>query len=146
MRCLSICHCLGAAMGSLDTCTHVIPMPESHKIWPWSLWVCTVFLLFIPHLIRHAQTLILVLVFLPTPHIKLFMTMMKMHKKVTWKRKKKKERKRMEWSTLASFQSIPWKKKMKRKRRRIKERTLTSDCTATRWTIGLDWGWWYFSR
>ena len=58
MRCISICHCPGVAMGSLETCTHVIPMLESHKIWSLSLWVCTVFLLFIPHLIGHAQTLI----------------------------------------------------------------------------------------
>ena len=69
MMCISICHCLGVAMGSLETCTHVILMPESHKIWSWPLWVCTFFLLFIPHLIGHAQTLILVLVFSPTlPH------------------------------------------------------------------------------
>ena len=67
MRCISICHCLGVATGSLETCTHVILMPESHKIWSWSLWVCTALLLLIPHLVVHAQTLILVLVFPPTP-------------------------------------------------------------------------------
>ena len=30
MRCISICHCPGVAVGSLETCTHVTPMPESH--------------------------------------------------------------------------------------------------------------------
>ena len=30
--CISICHCLGVAVGSLETCTHVIPMPESHNL------------------------------------------------------------------------------------------------------------------
>ena len=32
MWCISIGHCLGVAMGSLETCTHVIPMPESHTL------------------------------------------------------------------------------------------------------------------
>ena len=31
MWCISISHCLGAAVGSLETCTHVILMPESHS-------------------------------------------------------------------------------------------------------------------
>ena len=32
MRCISICHCLGVATGSLEMCTHVILMPESQKV------------------------------------------------------------------------------------------------------------------
>ena len=32
MRCISICHCPDVAVGSLETCTHVIPMPESHNL------------------------------------------------------------------------------------------------------------------
>ena len=62
MRCVSIWHCPSVAMGSLETCTHVILMLESHKIWSWSLWVCTALLLLIPHLIGYAQTLILFLI------------------------------------------------------------------------------------
>ena len=42
-----MCHCLSVMMGSLETCTHVIPMPESHKILSWSLWVCTAFAIII---------------------------------------------------------------------------------------------------
>ena len=32
MWCISIGHCLGAATGSLEICTQVIPMPESHYL------------------------------------------------------------------------------------------------------------------
>ena len=58
MRCISICLCWGVAMGSLETCTHVIPMPESHKFGPGPYGYVQIFLFFIPHLIGHAQTLI----------------------------------------------------------------------------------------
>ena len=67
---ITICHCLGVAMGSLETCTHVIPMPESHKILSWFLWVCTAFTIIIyssSHWGMH-KLLFLVLVFLPPPH------------------------------------------------------------------------------
>ena len=74
MRCISICHCPGVAMGNLETCTHVIPMPESHKILSWSLWVCTaLLLLFIPHLIGACTNFYFISPSLSTPphHIKL---------------------------------------------------------------------------
>ena len=32
MRCISICHCMGVAVGSLEKGTHVILMPESHNL------------------------------------------------------------------------------------------------------------------
>ena len=84
-RCVSICHFLGVAMGSLETSTHVILMPESHKILSWSLWVCTAFTIVIyssSYLGMHKLLSLLVLVFpLPPHHIELFMTTMKMHKR-----------------------------------------------------------------
>ena len=46
MRCISICHCLGAAVGSLERCTHVIPIPESHNLALVFLGIC-VYLSFI---------------------------------------------------------------------------------------------------
>ena len=85
MKCILICHCLGAAMGSLETCTHVILMTESHKIWSWSLWVCTALLLLsIPYLIWACTNFNFILspsLSTPPHHIKLFMTMTKMHKR-----------------------------------------------------------------
>ena len=41
---VSICHCPGAAVGSLKTCTHVIPMPESHKLALVFVGICVHFL------------------------------------------------------------------------------------------------------
>ena len=32
MRWISICHCPGVAVGNLETCIHVILMPESHNL------------------------------------------------------------------------------------------------------------------
>ena len=41
MRCISICHCLGVAVGSLEKCTHVIPMPELHNLALVLMGICS---------------------------------------------------------------------------------------------------------
>ena len=69
--------------GAWKHATHVIPMHESHKILFRSLWVCAaLLLLFIPHLIWTCTNFYFIHPSLSTPphHIKLFMTMTKMHK------------------------------------------------------------------
>ena len=47
-------------MGSLETCAHVIPMPESHNFGPglYGYVQYSSYLFFIPHPIGHAQPLI----------------------------------------------------------------------------------------
>ena len=70
MSCISICHCLGVAMGSLETCTHVIHMPESHNFGPglYGYVQFSFYLFLIPHLIEACTTFNLGLVFSPTHH------------------------------------------------------------------------------
>ena len=36
---------LGVAVGSLETCSHVIPMPESHNLALVLMGICTLFIL-----------------------------------------------------------------------------------------------------
>ena len=69
-------------MGSLETCNHVIPMPESHNFSPglYGYVQFSSYLFLIPHLIGACIAFNLVLVF-PPPAISLFMTMTKMHKR-----------------------------------------------------------------
>ena len=82
-------------MGSLETCTHVILMPESHKILVLVLYgyVSFYYYLFLV-LFWHAQTFILCPIFIfispslctSIPPHNLFMTMTKIHKRQSEKR------------------------------------------------------------